>query len=456
MKSILINIGRKPLANFRFWLPILALTLVGFHLTISRQLIVLVAQPVKVAYGLSDTQLGGIVSVAGIVVALAGPFLGQIADMFDRHKLLAVNVLIWAISTAAYSVSGSYMALMLSFVMMAASGSFIGPVSSSLIADRYRGSDRVTANLTFFAAGMMTAGGATLVASLLLALTAQYVIMAFPIYDPGNYWRLTLALVAIAGAPIAAAFWALGADPRPPRTRLADDAKLLLNYWSTHWRTFLPFCLAHGTFSIAAMAIMGWTPIYIVRQYGLTPAELGVQLGTVILTADVFGIIFGLALIKTLHRRFGIIGLRLVFQWSLVPSAALVLALPLAQSAEEVLLLLGLMNLLATIGAAGCINMLQEITPAAVRGKIYGVFVLIGATMVLPGPLLVGILSDFIGEGAGGLLRSVIIVTICALTICFILYASTNKSYVKMASETRAQESASFSTSQIDGLKSPI
>ena len=169
-------------------------------------------------------------------------------------------------------------------------------------------------------------------------------------------------------------------------------------------------------------------------------------MGTVILTADVFGIIFGLALIKTLHRRFGIISLRLVFQWSLVPSAALVLALPLAQSAEEVLLLLGLMNLLATIGAAGCINMLQEITPAAVRGKIYGVFVLIGATIVLPGPLLVGILSDFIGEGAGGLLRSVIIVTICALTICFILYASTNKSYVKMASETRAQESASFST----------
>lgn len=443
IKGILINVGRKPLANFRFWLPILALALVGFHHTVSRQLIVLVAQPVKVAYGLSDTQLGGIVSVAGIVVALAGPFLGQIADMFDRHKLLAVNTLIWAISTAAYSVSGSYVALMLSFVMMAASGSFIGPISSSLIADRYRDSDRVTANLTFFAAGMMTAGGATLVASMLLAWTAQYVIMAFPIYDPGNYWRLTLAFIAIVGAPVAAAFWALGADLRPPRTRLADDAKLLLNYWSTHWKTFLPFCLAQGTYTIGAMAIMGWTPIYLVRQYGLTPAELGVQLGTVILTADVFGIIFGLALIKTLYRRFGIIGLRLVFQWSLVPSAALVLALPLAQSAGEALLLLGLMNLLATIGAAGCINMLQEITPAAGRGKIYGVFVLIGATISLPGPLLVGILSDFLGQGSDGLLGSVIIVTVCALTICFVLYASTNKSYVKISSEIRAQESAS-------------
>ena len=112
------------------WLPVCVIVIVTIIASVNKQLVGLIAQPVKVEFGLSDTQLGGIFSILGVIVAIISPLLGQITDRVDRHKFLFVSILVWSIATASYGVAAGYVTLLISFAVIASAETSLGPISN--------------------------------------------------------------------------------------------------------------------------------------------------------------------------------------------------------------------------------------------------------------------------------------------------------------------------------------
>src|SRR5439155_18599718 len=79
-------------------LPILfAVNVLNFY---DRGILAALAEPVRLEFGLSDTQIGFMTTSFTLLYAIAGVPLGRLADRSSRKKLLAGGVSVWSLLTA--------------------------------------------------------------------------------------------------------------------------------------------------------------------------------------------------------------------------------------------------------------------------------------------------------------------------------------------------------------------
>ena len=422
------------------WLPISVILIVTVTASINRQLIGLITQSVKVEFGLSDTQLGGITSIIGIVVALIVPLMAQISDKFDRHKFMFVSILIWSFATATYGMAAGYISLCISFAIIILAETSVAPLYGSLIADRYSGDDRIQANLIYFAAGGLMTGVGSFIGGLLLHWSAQNLGNVATFWHGVSEWRLAMFVTGLIGIPLACMTLILGIDQRQSNHQIVSRISYFAEYWKKNGKAIIYFNISNAGFFICASATMGWTSIYLLRQFGLTPAELGMRIGIVIGIADVIGVVFGFMAIKKLYRFLGPVAPRYIFQFSLCGIALTYIPLMAAKTSWMFLIFLGVQNFLATFGTASFNNMVQDLSVPGVRAKIFGVGALITSLSFIPGPLLVGMMSDQFGQDPRGLMWSIIIVSVPALFMSFLLYSLTNKNFLLTVQTLRALE----------------
>jgi MFS family permease len=185
------------------WLPLSVIVIVTIIASVNKQLVGLIAQPVKVEFGLSDTQLGGVFSIMGIVLAIISPILGQVADRVDRHKFLIVSILVWSIATASYGLAAGYLSLVISVILIASAETGLGPISNSIIADRYRHGDRINANLVYFAAGGLTTGVGSFLGGILLHQSADNLNSITSFWEGASDWRVAMVVTGLFGLPLA-------------------------------------------------------------------------------------------------------------------------------------------------------------------------------------------------------------------------------------------------------------
>jgi MFS family permease len=310
------------------WLPLSVIVIVTIIASVNKQLIGLIAQPVKVEFGLSDTQLGGMFSIVGVVVAIISPLLGQMADRIDRHKFLLGSILIWSVATASYGVAAGYLTLVISVVVIASAETSLGPISNSIIADRYRQGTRINANLVYFAAGGLTTGVGSFLGGVLLHQSADNLTSITSFWQGASDWRVAMVVTGLFGIPLALLTLVLGKDRHQAnRSKSLTDLSDLKAYWQDHWKTLISFNVSNAGFFIAASATMGWVPIYLVRHFGISPAELGMRMGLVIGLADLLGVLFGFVAIKKFYHFLGPIAPRYIFQFSLCGVALLYIPL---------------------------------------------------------------------------------------------------------------------------------
>lgn len=416
--------------RLRRWVPLLIIVIITVTASINRQLVGLTIQPVKVEFGLSDTRIGALFSIAGVAIALVSPLLGQLVDRVDRHRLMLGAILIWSIATASFGLAGGYMALATSLAVLASAETTLVPLCNSLIAGQFRGGDRINANLVYFAAGGLTAGVGTYVGGLLLKWSAGGLPVAVFGAELGN-WRIAMMITALAGVPLAALALVLGRDGRPRPRKSATDLSDIRLYLRDHWLALASFNLANAGYFVTATAVMTWVPIYIVRHFGIMPADLGMRIGLVIGIADVLGVLIGFVAIKKLYARLGPIAPRYIFQVALGLIALVSLLQLAANSLEAMLVLLGIQNFLATFGTASFNNMVQDMSSPEIRGKVFGINAVIISLVSIPGPLLVGLLSDSLSHVPQGLLWATMLVAIPALLFSILMFGLTNGSFLR-------------------------
>ena len=76
-------------------LTLAVIVIVTLTASVNRQVVGLIAQSVKTTFDLSDTQMGGMFSLAGVLVAIIAPLLGQLTDRFERRRMLLASIAIW-------------------------------------------------------------------------------------------------------------------------------------------------------------------------------------------------------------------------------------------------------------------------------------------------------------------------------------------------------------------------
>ena len=356
---------------------------------VDRQVVVSMFPHLKAQWDLSDRQLGALVSIVSITVALGAVPLSFLADRWSRVKSIFLMAMVWSLATIGAGFAGSYAQLMGARSVVGLGEAAYGTVGMALLASLFPPRMRSTVLGAFLAAGMfgsvlgvMLGGfiadrwgwqagfGAVGVPGLLLALVFLFVVRDYKTVDlpsPG------------------------GSEAKPRMTARAVITELLRP------RTALITCIGAGLNLLVVSTTWAWLPSYFNRFYGLAPDQAGLKTGIVVLVGGV-----GALLWSTVADRLSALMPRARL---IVPAIAAVATTALMIAAfaglppgpvQFALIVAGALVMAASVGPTDAvvidvIHPALRATGASILSLMRNLFGLAG------GPLLTGALSDAYG-----------------------------------------------------------
>src|SRR5499425_1571033 len=122
---------------------------------VDRQVVVSMFPHLKAYWDLSDSQLGGLVSIVSITVALGAVPLSLLADRWSRVKSIFLMVLIWSLACISCAFATSYWQLLGARGVVGLGEAAYGTVGAALLATLFPLRMRSTVLGGFFAAATM-------------------------------------------------------------------------------------------------------------------------------------------------------------------------------------------------------------------------------------------------------------------------------------------------------------
>ena len=256
------------------------LLLVSCFNFLDRQILSILAQPVKADLGLSDTQMG---ALGGIAFALffstmAVP-MGLIADRRGRARVIGLSLAVWSLFTALCGFAANFWQLFL-FRLGVGVGEAGGVAPSyAIIAERFPPERRARA-LAIYSLGIPIGSAAG-------ALFGSMIAARFD-------WRVTFVVLGLAGLLAYFPFRKVVRDPPENNARSSEpgDARavfLRLARQPAFW--LLSVGAAASAFCSYGFAF--WIPALLQRSFGLTLIEAGQFVGAQLLLAGTTGMYLG-------------------------------------------------------------------------------------------------------------------------------------------------------------------
>ena len=242
---------------------------------VDRQVVVSMFSHLKSEWDLSDQQLGGLVSVVSITVALGAVPLSLLADRWSRVKSIFLMALAWSLATIGCAFAASYWQLFSARAVVGVGEAAYGTVGAALLASLFPVRMRSTVIGAFLAAGM-------------LGSVAGVVLGGFIAERWG--WQAGFGVVGFPGLMLALVFLLIVRDyktvalPSEDYTRgthrlsvRAVAAELLRP------RTALVTCIGAGLSLLVVSTTWAWLPSYFNRYYDVAPDRAGLMTGIVVL-----------------------------------------------------------------------------------------------------------------------------------------------------------------------------
>lgn len=252
---------------------VLALLFVSYTLNyLDRQVITILAEPLKIDLGISDTQLGLLTGLAfGLVYCSLGLPIARLADRFNRVWIMGAALTIWSACTILCGRATSFPALVAARVGVATGESGAGPASMALISD-YVPKERRASALALFTMGAPVGG--------LIGLAfGGMVASAFG-------WRSAFLIAGLPGLLLAVIVLVTLKEPRNlmairMRTKVAPKY-VSLRAVMVHLRgsrTFLLMCLGAGFASFISYGQAPFLAAFFLRVHGAELAAFGAPYG---------------------------------------------------------------------------------------------------------------------------------------------------------------------------------
>jgi len=352
---------------------------------IDRQVIVSLFPHLKAEWNLTDKQLGGLVSIISIVVAVGGIPVALLADRLSRVKSVVVMATTWSLATISCMFAGNYAQLFAARAMVGVGETGYGSVGAALIASLFPRRMRSALLGAFFAAAS--------IGSVLGVLLGGVVAARFG-------WKAAFGVVGIPGLVLALLYLAvrdyrtvpLAASEPGASQRGGVAVQTALTLLRT--RTLLWVCAGAAMQLIVVSALWSWLPSYLNRFYGLSTETAAQQAALVVLLGALGCLVWG-----SVVDRFGRqrarrkpVALALLCLATLGVFAVAFGAMPTG-TAQFRMILLGGFVMTCTVGASAAIAL--DVIHPGVRSTGAAVLSLFQNLFGLAvGPFLAGALSD--------------------------------------------------------------
>lgn len=349
---------------------------------LSRQVINAIFPFLKSDWGLSDTQLGSLVSVVALVVGTMTLPISILADRFGRVKSVTVMAVVWGAATIACGLSGNFVSLFIARALVGLGEAGYSSAGGAILTHVFPKRLHSTVIGAFLAAALFgSVLGVVLGGIIAKALGWQ---MAFILVGAGGFLLAVVFPVVVKEPP--------ASTPKGmPRMPLRSVAYELVRYRTIRW-TYL----GSGFAMFVQGAVLAWIPSYVNRYYGLDPAESAMRAGVLVLFAGI-GMTLGGALADRLSVKRANNRLRVPAAYGLISGLILVTAFLLPPGGIQFAAIgLGLFISAGFAGPSGAV--LADVTAPAIRATAFAAMIL-GNNLIglAPGPFITGMLADAFG-----------------------------------------------------------
>ena len=379
-------IGRRA-AWFAFAMTV-GLMLVDY---IDRQVIVSLFPYLKAAWGLSDTQLGALVSIVSITVALGALPIALLADRVSRVRSIVVMATAWSVATISCMFARSYAPLFAARAVVGLGEAGYGSVGAALIASVFPARMRASLLAMFFAAASVGSVLGVLLGGLIAARWG---------------WQWAFGIVGVPGLVLALLYCfvrdyrtveltpELDRATRSPGRVLDHVVQALSRAPTLFW-----VCTGSALQLVVVSSLWAWLPSFLNRVHGMAPDKAAVNAALVVLCGAAGTIAWGAladrAGRRTPARRLHVVALlcvlsALVLGFAFAAPAA---GLPIAAKTQFALVALGGFLATCTVGPASAV-VIDVVHPGlrATGAAVLSLFQnLLGLSL---GPVLAGALSD--------------------------------------------------------------
>lgn len=363
---------------------------------LDRSVLNILAEPIKVDLGLTDTQLGILTGFAfALFYSLMGIPIARYVDRprTDRPAVIGMCVALWSAMTVVCGLTANFVQLLIARMFVAVGESGSGPAILTLI-NHYVPQSLRTRTFAIYGLGVPIG---TLLGLVLGGVLVDLI-----------GWRWTFIAVGAPGLVLAVAVKIFMHEPRKDAgsentTKTASKNPSIVDNVSLILRSsaLLLILIASSLGVIVAVGLPSWTGVYLIRILGLSPTATGLILGLTFGVAGGLGTYLG-----------GVVADRISTEdpgkTLYVPALGLVIGIPAAfiAFASSDWIIFAAFYWIVVLGASAYIgpvfSLLQLLVPSYHRATTTVIVImfwnLIGAGL---GPFLVGFGSDLLRDSLG-------------------------------------------------------
>ncbi len=416
----------SSMSRWNIWL----LAVVYAFAMLDRQVVTIVAEPMKRDLGLSDWQVGAIGGLAfAILFTTAGLPIARIADRGHRPRLIAISIVVWSLFTVACGYARGFAELLAARIGVGLGEAGCTPAAHSYIGDHVAPERRGSAFAIYSLGPPLGALGGLAVGGYILDVAG---------------WRQVFVAAGLPGLVLAAVVLVTMRDRRGlARLRASqggDGAGTLRDALKSlrTTRAFWLLSLGYGATTFFYFGLTAFVGAFYMRAYGPSLADLAASAGLrpAALLGLVLGVLVGIGglvgtasggLLADRSFRRGVDG------YARLLVAALSVALPIFAAAllvSDLLLsfaLLGLGFITCALAAPAVIACTQALIADHMRATASAIQLFLTNVIGLAfGPLAVGLISDLLTPtlGTADALRWAILAASASLPIAIALFAA--------------------------------
>jgi MFS family permease len=244
--------------------------------------------------GLSDTNLGSLMSGFLVVYTLLAPVFGALGDRRSRPRLIAIGVACWSFATALSGFAVNFLTLFAARAAVGVGEAAYVTIAPSLLSDYFPIRLRGRVMAIFFCA--IPVGSAL-----------GYVVGG--LVDKSYGWRAAFFVAGAPGLVLAALCLFLRDPPRgaqdgeaaaapeaaaPPATRRSISRETWLTYGRLlRNKPFALTVLGYAAYTFAVGGLAYWMPAFLERVRGISRSEATVSFGTIVVVTGFVGTFIG-------------------------------------------------------------------------------------------------------------------------------------------------------------------
>jgi predicted MFS family arabinose efflux permease len=356
---------------------------------VDRQILNILAEPIKTELHLQDWQIGMLAGLAfSLFYALLGLPLGRLADQSSTHRprLIAICLGVWSVMTMLCALPVNFTQLALARLGVGVGEAGCTPAAHALISDIVPPERR---------AGAMGVYSLAIPTGKLLGLAlGGWVAQLLG-------WRAAFLLVGAPGVALAILAWATLPEPRRAGSRAASARASSWRVFAevARIRTFWMTALAGSFMSFLSLGEAAFLGSFLIRVHHFTVAQAGLALGITLGVGGAAGSWLGGRLGDHFGRHDARAFLLLPGIAGLAGGGVLIGALHLPQAAP-VLILVALAAALTSCWYGPAYSVIQGLVTPEQRATASACNLLVANLVGLGlGPVVVGLLSDTFNRG---------------------------------------------------------